>query len=141
MVPRTIFALQENDNSGKTTTITFLVELMKRKGYVVELDKYKKNSKEFFVVLERFKVRIGLCTYGDSFVIITTTCQRLIDEDCCIIVCACHSKGRTVEAVESFEGYRKIFIDKTIAMGLRNQSVVNMNDAEEILNQIESLLD
>ena len=137
----TIYALQANDNHGKTATITLLYDLMLDKGYEILSRRHRVDSKEFAVILGWNKIKIGVSTYGDSRGDITRKLDVFGRERCQIIVCACHEEGATVETIMSYRSYRHVFIEKTIEEDERLHAWCNTLDAGYLLGRIEELID
>lgn len=138
MKTKTIIALQGPPNRGKSLTIGILFDLMKDNGYEVIMDKKRKTSKDFFVILKKNGVLVGICSYGDEKYLIQDRCNRFIDAGCEIIVCACHTDGPTVDAVRSFRGFSPVFVVKTETT-LKFQNQENTRDANKLLEMINSL--
>ena len=140
MKNKTIIALQGDADTGKSITIGLLFEMMKHNGFEVIQDKKQKNSKDFFVILKKNEILIGVSSYGDTEYFIKERCGRFVDAGCEIIVCACHQKGKTVSAVHSFVGYTPAFVPKTVAPPLQQQNSNNA-DANVILNMVIDLIE
>lgn len=139
MKTKTIIALQGPPNRGKSLTIGILFDLMKDSGYKVIMDKKRKTSKDFFVILKKNGILIGVCSYGDTKFYIQDRCNRFVEAGCKIFVCACHEDGQTVDAVNGFRGYTPVFVPKTETSS-RFQRTANMEDADKLLNMINGLL-
>ncbi len=92
MVKKSNIALQGDSNTGKSITIGLLFELMKQNRFLVIKDKWKKDSKDFFVILKKGDVLIGISSYGDTEQWIKERCGRFVKTGCKIIVCACHNQ-------------------------------------------------
>jgi hypothetical protein len=139
MVKKSIIALQGDPDTGKSITIGVLFELMKQNGFQIIQDKKRKNSKDFFVIVKNSGVLIGISSYGDTEYWIKERCGRFVKEGCKIIICACHKKGKTVNAVLSFGEYVPTFIPKTVAT-TSQQGKANSTDAGRLLRIIDSLI-
>jgi hypothetical protein len=136
---RSIIALQGDPNTGKSITIGLLYEMMKQNGFTVVKDKWKKNSKDFFVLLKKNHVLIGVSSYGDTEHWIKERCGRFVNAGCHFIVCACHNNGKTVNAVLSFSDYEPILIHKRISISIEQMNA-NTSDASELLEIINDLI-
>ena len=86
MPQKIILALQGNPSSGKTITLGTLYDLMKKSGYTVFQDKKRKGSKDFFVVVQKKGILIGLSTYGDAAFWIKDRCSRFVKSGCPIMI-------------------------------------------------------
>ena len=135
-----IIALQGDKDTGKSETIGILFDKMRNNGYVVVQDKKRKSSHDFFVILQKNGKKIGLSTYGDIKRMIIVTVEVFIELNCEIIVCACHRKGKTVEAIKNVKGYVAEFIPKSVAQKPPERAGLNRRDAEFLFSKIESLL-
>ncbi|MEO8088129.1 MAG: hypothetical protein ABI763_15005 [Bacteroidota bacterium] len=136
---KSIIALQGDQNSGKSITIGLLFHMMRKNGFQTIKDKARKNSKDFFVILKKNDILIGVSSYGDTEYWIKDRCGKFVIAGCQIMVCACHKEGKTVEAVLSFTEYELVFFAKNFAMS-SEQLNANTADAEELLGLVEDLL-
>jgi len=137
---KTILALQGDRDSGKTATITKLFELIKKNGYTVIQDKKRKNSHDFFVIVQKKGKKIGLCTCGDVKWVILSRIEIFIRVNCEVIVCACHRKGKTVEALQSVKGYSIEFFSKAVSANSNDHSKLNARDADILFRRVEDLV-
>lgn len=138
---RTIYALQANNNQGKTTTITILHDLMRETGdYTVVKERHRADSKEFAVILSWNGIRIGISTYGDSRGDICRKLDVFVEEHCQVIVCACHEEGATVDTILSYGRYRHVFVPKTRHPNEREHNWCNTLDAGYLLGRLEELI-
>lgn len=139
---KNIIALQGNPRTGKTKTIGILYGLMKENGFSVKKDKYKKGSRDFFVLFEKEGRKIGISTYGDTPYQVGHRIEFFVKLNCEIIVCACHENGTTVQALVT-PGYSIELVPKTVSDDknddVKNQTN-NMKDANILLGKICELL-
>ena len=137
---KTLLALRGDKNKGKTSAIAKLFELMKKNGYKIIQDKKKKNSHDFYVIVEKKGKKIGISSYGDIVKLILTRIEIFIEFDCEIIVCACRIGGSTEMAVRGVGGYSIEFFDKLVSNNSNDHSDLNARDAQRLLTRIEALL-
>ena len=140
MKNKTIIALQGDQNRGKTETLSLLFKFAIEKGFEIVIDKKKKTSKDFFVIIKKYNIQVGICTYGDKAYLIRDRCNIFINAGCSIMVCACHNKGVTFDIVNSFIDYTPEFIKKTIGLTGSEYDNVNKHDADNLLKRINSLI-
>ncbi len=134
---KAIFALQGKPNTGKSTTIGILFNNVPNHGFQVLVNKRKKNSKDFFVVVRKNNVNIGLTTYGDTAALIKSRFNFFLKFHCQILVCGCHLDGATVSAVLSFKQFEHRFVLKNVSTESSKQTKANQLDAKKLLDLIE----
>ncbi len=137
-----IICLQGSPNTGKSYTIITLWKLI--------LEKYKNDKDDdyvqFFADTDNYDFvgiitsvnghKIGINSRGDDPRWIERWNKKLADNNCDIIFCACHSYGKTVATVNSFEksGYEIEFIQKRPVDEKKLQIKINVAQANELLN-------
>ena len=137
-----IICLQGSPNTGKSYTIITLWKLI--------LEKYKNDKDDdyvqFFADADNYDFvgiitsvnghKIGINSRGDDPRWIERWNKKLADNNCDIIFCACHSYGKTVATVNSFEksGYEIEFIQKRSVDEKQLQVKINVAQANELLN-------
>jgi len=141
---KTIIALRGKKQTGKTSTIRKLYELLLKNKYAqIRCDLNRKGG-EITAVLKKNGVFIGLASKGDSYITVHDNLQELIENNCTICVCTCKSFDRfqkgTHAAVFEFEEYNHQFIEKDIDNIVLNFEDTNTKQAKEIFSIIESLL-
>ena len=136
-----IICLQGSPNTGKSYTI---IKLWK---YILENYKDDKEDDyvQFFADSDNYDFvgiitsvnghKIGVNSRGDDFGWIERWNKKLADNNCDIIFCACHSSGKTIDAVLSFEkyGYKSEFIRKKTVEEKKSQEKINLEQAKELL--------
>ncbi|MCR5766182.1 MAG: hypothetical protein K6G09_09440 [Treponema sp.] len=138
-----IFCLQGEQKRGKTSTLIKLWEIILAKyknglsdDYVqLFVDAYNYDFVGVITDVEGHK--IGINSRGDDFNWIERWNKKLADNNCDIIFCACHQRGKTIDAIKAFEkiGYKVVFIPKEIIEGEKKQEQINKKQAEELLQQ------
>lgn len=137
-----LICLQGSPNTGKSYTIITLWKLI--------LEKYKNDKDndyvQFFADTDNYDFvgiitsvnghKIGINSRGDDPRWIERWNKKLVDNNCDIIFCACHSYGKTVATVNSFEksGYELEFIQKRSVDEKQLQIKINVAQANELLN-------
>ncbi len=135
-----IIALEGRPSNGKSTTIGLLYESMKQDNYEIIQDRKRRGSKEFFVIVEKKGKKIGVTTYGDNPDLIRMRIDFFIAQGCHIIVIACRPSAtgdRTRETIESYAGFTKEFIPKTVEADPALRTAVNQADANVLLESVE----
>ncbi|MDE9557900.1 hypothetical protein KKJ06_21555 [Xenorhabdus bovienii] len=143
MNTKSMLALKGAGDTGKTETLTLLIELLKSlDGVKCEKHKFKKESVAIFVINN---IRIGISTSGDIESVLDKKVREFIVSDCNVIVCATRTFGVTVEAIKALAReyqYSLEWIDKSRAD--RNNKVEqfkkNKLDAEIIFNRITEII-
>ncbi|MBR1721108.1 MAG: zeta toxin family protein [Treponema sp.] len=138
-----IICLQGSPNTGKSYTIITLWKLI--------LEKYKNDKDDdyvqFYADTDNYDFvgiitsvnghKIGINSRGDDPRWIERWNKKLADNNCDIIFCACHSYGKTEEAVIDFakNGYEVEFIKKDTeeSDSEKKQKTMNKTQAKELL--------
>lgn len=135
-----IFAIRGNQDTFKTKTIGRFLELAKDSGsgFDIVQDRKRQGSHDFYGIIRKNGVLIGLCSYGDTSTLIKKYCDALKNAGCTIIVAACHPKGKTVAAVESYNefGFEIRYLEKS---HFPNESTIE-SDALILLSRINELV-
>jgi hypothetical protein len=131
-----IIALKGRGNSGKTTTIHLLPNLLLNSGYKRVAGMYQKHGKDFLDVFENGKQRIGITSSGDTYDLVYHRLNDLVNAKCDVCVCACRTSGGTHTAIYKFKGYTSHFEQKTYAAYPVQESIVNATDANKIFSLI-----
>lgn len=135
-----IIALRGKGNSGKTTTITLLAQILQKNGWQQVPGKYKQYGKDFIDMYQKGSILLGVTSSGDTFDLVNNMLQQMDNAKCHIGICACRtydfsSKPGTNAAVE---GHSKdvFFVPKTYADGTSKQLQANTLDANTVFNTI-----
>lgn len=141
-----IIALQGKSNSGKTTTLKLLIDLMSEKYNVIE-----KSNNRGFDCWVKFKVSdkiVAIGTAGDLDSIIENALSAI--GSCDIFVCAVHSYGKTVECLYKHAKKEDIHIygrftyennGSNLEETQKEQKNVNLYQVKYLMEQISKLLD
>lgn len=144
---RTIIALQGKSGTGKTTTLGMLIKKVKKIYNTTIKETYRDGQRDLYAIVEINGKKVGITTRGD-----TEECLEIDFEkmgNCQLYVCACRTKGGTVEFVEKqaknglliyhgkwyYKSNNKSFKGKEHIINEINQSQVDM-----IYKEILSLL-
>ena len=92
--------------AGKSTVIKrILNEFFNIK--ILPLDKT-----DFSLIFKYKNLKIGMCSYGDIKLALEKYLKPLKDEECDIIICACHGRGETITFITNeFLGQNIEYID------------------------------
>ena len=126
-----MFVLQGVHDSGKTSTLTILDELLRKKypdmsgkpTYSTR-GKYKDFQVIYTLTVNGKKRLIGIKTDGDNGKAVYDDVGWLVDNKCNIIFCTCRSYGSTVDVR---------FVKKTREADESKQRKVNTADAQKLL--------
>jgi len=139
----TIIAIQGPHNSGKTTSLNILRDLMLNNGFTAVPNVFVNHSgraipPDFRDLLEKNSKSVGITTPGDTLGYLTRGIDALIPYQPDIIVCACLTYGATVNYLNTNFGNSVIYISKRRDPAMNNQQE-NQADAHDILNRIHTI--
>jgi hypothetical protein len=143
---KTIIVLQGKSNSGKSETISLLLDKLKNDNPIIIRDKHNKNSKDFnYVIIKINKVLIGITTYGDYPEQIKKYLKILIQEKCKILICACHNTVNSLDAFVKLKGFERqdiFFIPKSISKpkAKKEMEFFNKKDAKILYKKIIDII-
>lgn len=142
-----IIALQGPQNSGKTTAINELYDLLIKDSstYMLEEDKFsfyqeqKKQplAKDFFAIFKRGDITIGVSSYGDTSELIERSFDYFKKQNCDVSITACLTSGRTYNSVINFD-QKAHFIRKYKEKNSTLYSVKNKDAAIQIKKVLDS---
>lgn len=131
-----IIALKGRGNSGKTTTINLLPNILLANGYNRVAGMFQQNGGDFLDVFENGKQRVGVTSSGDSYDLVHDRLTDLVNAKCDVCVCACRTSGGTHTAIYDFTGYTSLFEPKTYAVSPAQEPTVNASDANKLFSLI-----
>jgi len=141
---KTILALRGKANTGKSTTIRILHDLLMQYDFELINSNLANTEGDFIAVFKKNGKLIGLTSSGDLYDFVHDNLVELIDDGCEICICACRTYDRvppgTNAAVEEFTDFQHQFVDKTYDDNVLSQVNTNRNDAQNLLTLIESLV-
>ncbi|WP_456105072.1 hypothetical protein [Prevotella sp.] len=132
---KTIIVLYRRANTGKTTTLNYLIGL---------LDKSKEEmqslTKDRRVTISYGNKSIAVTTQGDNKYEIEENIKFFENEDCDILVTATRSRGQTTDGI--YEYHKKInakiiWIEKNLSVTLKD--LINQAQAKDIQATIDTL--
>ena len=127
-----IIALKGRGNSGKTTTINLLPNILLANGYSRVPGMFQQHGSDFLDVFENGVQRVGVTSSGDTFDLVHDRLTDLVNAKCDVYVCACRTSGGTHTAIYNFTGYSSHFEQKTYAATPVQEPVVNAADANTL---------
>jgi hypothetical protein len=97
-----VIALSGKYNTGKTSTLRKVHEdLLKLSSE--SIDKLKDGGADIYEVFLIEGVKVGIETQGDPSSRLPESLDKFVKHECKIIICACRSRGSTVNIVKSLE--------------------------------------
>jgi hypothetical protein len=140
----TIIALKGRSNSGKSRTIRLLHNLLLlQNDYRLvhsTLRDERDERRDFNSTFSKEDKLIGLTSWGDTYDLVHSHLQELLNENCNVCVCACRTYDRvppgTNAAIREFQNYQAQFIEKTIDRNVATQNETNTQDAHLLLTAI-----
>jgi hypothetical protein len=128
-----IIALYGRGNSGKTTTLTLVIEAFERfsKAKVIRLI----DGVDIQAIITIDSLKIGIETQGDPNSRLETSLNFFEQEGCVIIICATRTRGKTVDIVNNHKpNYDIKWIKKLYGNTASEQEKINKKDAEVIFD-------
>lgn len=131
-----IIALYRRAETGKTSTLNLLIEL---------LDKNKKVEEERLIEDRRVSIsygskKIAVTTWGDNGFELKENINYFEKEDCDILVTATRTRGETTEILNDYAkeiNTEIIWIEKNLSASL--DELINQTQAKDIKAVIDSL--
>ena len=111
---KSIIYIKASANHGKTEIICKIYEKLKEFDYKDD-EKFKtinensgnKEYKDILRVVVKGDIRIGIASCGDPSENHKKWLDILCSENCDIIICACRTRGRTLQTIEAIKDYDK----------------------------------
>ena len=101
-LPMNIFALQGPSNTGKSTTLIELLELLEQKYPNATVTDLAGGTKDVNVIVHPVNgLRIGIESQGDPHSRLQHSLLHFQDVACDIVFCACRTSGMTVAWIKS----------------------------------------
>ncbi len=105
---KTMIVLWGEANSGKSTTIAYVLEELLKDSTKPDVQRgYKRRAgppEVWYAVLNVQGTRVGITSQGDSAKFVYLRVEPLVAADCRIIICVTRPRGGSVEAVENIAG-------------------------------------
>lgn len=138
----TIISLRGVGNSGKTTTIRLLPQMLAAAGYNVVNSNYSPLGGDFLAIYSKNNKLIGITSSGDTHDLVFDNLSTMVNQGCEICLCACRTYDRvppgTNAAIDSFTAYQRIDIGKTSVATPANEAAANAADAQRLFQEIDS---
>ena len=131
-----IVALKGSANKGKSETLRIVIQKLKEKYSSASYTPCELDDKDEKCVFENLKgMKIGIETQGDPGYRLPKSLQDFAQKKCNIIICACRTKGSTVNAIELYKNnYEIAYIKKMVSKIDFKQA--NEFDADQIIKEI-----
>ena len=117
-------------NTGKTSTLILLKEILCNSGFKEKIIMHYNNSNDFAGVFENDTSKIGIISAGDTVADINIGWEHIRDENCDIIIFACRTRQNTIEGVKtitySFESRIDVFKMRTVCDNSDNKEYFYM---------------
>ena len=140
---KTLLALRGAGNRGKTKTLKILIAMIKAKypqTVIVEEISYKCDVT---IVITIDCKKVGIETQGDPNSRLKASLKKFVEINCKAIICACRSRGETVEIVNSVSahGYNVQFIEKLGSAKESQQTAENQAVAKKLFTAFQAAID
>jgi len=133
-----IYALKGRENCGKTETIKFVCQILVNKYKIsqTQIQDFFPNTPDIKIILSGIKgMKIGIESQGDPKSRLEQSLKDFVNAGCDIIFCACRTRGKTVQWINSHKPkYTPFFTKQTIAAPAR-QKQSNNNMAQQLIKQ------
>jgi hypothetical protein len=132
-----IIALRGKGNSGKSTTIRILHDLLLQNEFRQVSSNLKAEGGDFIAIFSKNEKYIGITSSGDTYDLVHQHLLELVNAKCDICICTCRTFDRippgTSTAILEFTNLDNLFIEKTIDNYEATQSATNERDAQNLL--------
>ncbi len=131
-----IIALYRRAETGKTSTLNLLIELLDKNEKAEE----NRLTKDRRVSISYGSKKIAVTTWGDNEVELKENIKYFEKEDCDILVTATRTRGETSEILNDYAkeiNTEIIWIEKNLSASL--EELINQTQAKDIKAVIDSL--
>ncbi len=131
-----IIALYRRAETGKTSTLNLLIELLDKNEKAEE----NRLTKDRRVSISYGSKKIAVTTWGDNEVELKENIKYFEKEDCDILVTATRTRGETTEILNDYAkeiNTEIIWIEKNLSASL--EELINQTQAKDIKAVIDSL--
>ena len=132
---KTILAIRGVGNCGKSTTLGYLIEMIKAAypGATFDEDRFKVD---ITIVITIDGKKIGIETQGDPNSRLGASLNRFIEIGCEVIICATRSYGSTIDLVNTAagRGYQLRWFEKRRNAKCHDRLEVDKAAAEEVFS-------
>ncbi|PWJ34778.1 hypothetical protein [Fibrobacter succinogenes] len=131
-----IVALKGSENKGKSETLRIVIQKIREKYSSALYTPFEQDDKDEKCVFENLNgMKIGIETQGDPGYRLPKSLQDFAQMLCNVIICACRTKGSTVDAIKLYRNdYEIAYIKKTVSKIDFKQA--NEYDADRIIKQL-----
>ena len=130
-----LIALVGKSNTGKTTTIKKVSEILKNTAGATEiLETYEElgaSKNDFFVIFEINGIRVGICSRGDISLSLEKDLKKFLENKCTVILCPVRTWGGTQEKCEEFCRSNSFENKKIKQTNIRNLKSYGLDEAPE----------
>jgi len=138
---KTIFAIKGISNTGKTSTIKTVYELLKEKYPTATINTIH-NCSDINIIITIDEISIGIESQGDPNSRLENSLKIFIEHKCKIIICATRTRGMTCEWVNTYsDEYNIEWLPKIKSATEANQTKENIAFANQIMQKIQNLID
>ena len=131
-----IIALYRRAETGKTSTLNLLIELLDKNKKVEEI----RLTEDRRVSISYGNKKIAVTTWGDNGFELKENINYFENEDCDILVTATRTRGETTEILNDYAkeiNTEIIWIEKNLSASL--EELINQTQAKDIKAVIDSL--
>jgi hypothetical protein len=137
---KTVIALYGPANTGKSSTVKKVYELLKAK-YPNAPVTHEIIHHDVRAIIKINGHSIGIESQGDPGSRIFTSISLFVQEECDIIVCATRTRGQTVEVIENLKPqYCVNWVQKLREPNEAQHEQINKALASDILKQVQMLI-
>lgn len=128
-----IIALWEKHDSGKTSTIKFLRDILLKRG--AKEEKIVEEN-DFISVFDFQNKKVGVISGGDTKEILNAN-MNLLPKDCDVVICPSRTKGETVHYLEALVCKQEdlIWVEKA---RIKNNGKYSVQKEENIINLVQA---
>lgn len=140
---KTAIAQQGRANSGKTATVRLIFDALRAEFPESRIEETEGTGKDFRAIVVIGKKRIGFESLGDpSNRRQEHSLALFVKRECCGIVCACRTSGRTVEVVDDLRrhGYTIHWRRRSPLRDEREQHKANRDEVNFAISELRGLL-
>ncbi|MDE5419783.1 hypothetical protein L3049_17470 [Labilibaculum sp. DW002] len=133
-----IIVLQGLSNSGKSTTIGLVYELLLSDGGIsTNRQPLGGDPKDFSDIVINYKnLKIGFFSMGDNSNALSIAMDEYNSINCDLFICSLSTATKKIRANKKIDKFSSKRIDKTLANNIVTESQANKNDADLIFNII-----
>ena len=131
-------ALKGKSKIGKSQTIRTVDELLRAKLPTAEVEHEHRTRVELRGVLSINGVKIGVESTGENIGRMQSSFDLFVSLGCEVIICATRTTGKTVNAVNTLEGYEVVWLEQRAQSAPFEQVLSNLAMARHIVEETEN---